>query len=70
MLPLLPLLPARFYMEAAPEFANPEKVDKIIASYKRKAAKKGAGAGSQAWQGLLWAGFADQGTDPRALVVR
>ena len=29
-----------FYRSAAPDFATAEKVEKIIASYKRKAAKR------------------------------
>jgi hypothetical protein len=47
-----------FYEDHEPEFANPEKIGKIIASYKKKAAKKTTGSD---WHDIMWNAYARLG---------
>ena len=52
-----------FYKAKHPEYANDDKIQRIIDSFKNKAAK----APGSSWQELLWAAYAKEGVDPRAV---
>ena len=49
-----------FYEAKHPEFANEEKIQRIIESFKQKAE-----GGKASWQSLMWEEFDKQGVNPR-----
>ena len=49
-----------FYTAKHPEFANEEKIQRIIESFKQKAE-----GGKASWQSLMWEEFDKQGVNPR-----
>ena len=51
-----------FYKAKHPEFANDDKIQRIIESFKQKADAAGDKA---SWQSLMWAAYEKEGVDPR-----